>query len=101
MLAITPVELNYMDTLAKIFIIPGRKKPVHSGKHCNNAPVRQTAIAAKMNSAFTISYTKNLFWYQQINPGLTRKLRGGQTIVNFDAADICCFNVTTRKALNS
>ena len=33
MFAYTPVEFNYLETLAKTFIIPARKKPVHSKKH--------------------------------------------------------------------
>ena len=33
MLAYTPVEFKYLETLATTFIIPARKKPVHSRKH--------------------------------------------------------------------
>ena len=33
MLADTPVEFIYLETLAKSFIIPARQKPVHSRKH--------------------------------------------------------------------
>ena len=33
MLAHTPLEFNYLETLAKTFIIPARQKPVHSRKH--------------------------------------------------------------------
>ena len=33
MLTYTPVEFNYLETLAKTFIIPARKKPVRSRKH--------------------------------------------------------------------
>ena len=33
LLAHTPVEFNYLETLAKTFIIPARQKPVHSRKH--------------------------------------------------------------------
>ena len=53
------------------------------------------------NSAFTGSYTKNPFWYQQFDLRQIRILRGGQPIVDFDAADNCRFYVTTMKAMKS
>ena len=52
------------------------------------------------NSAFTGSYTENPFWYQQIELRQIRILRGGQAIVDFDAADNCRVYVTTMKAMN-
>ena len=52
------------------------------------------------NSAFTGSYTENPFWYQQFELRQIRILRGGQPIVDFDAADNCCLYVTTMKAMN-
>ena len=51
------------------------------------------------NSAFTGSYTENPFWYQQFNLRQIRILRGGQPIVDFDAADNCRLYVTTMKAM--
>ena len=52
------------------------------------------------NSAFTGSYTKNSFWYQQFERRQIRILRGGRPIVDFDAADNCRLYVTTTKAIN-
>ena len=52
------------------------------------------------NSAFTGSYAENPFWYQQFELRENRVLRGGQPIVDFDAADNCCLYVTTMKAIN-
>ena len=52
------------------------------------------------NSAFTGSYTENPFWYQQFDFRQIRILRGGQPIVDFDAADNCRLYVTTKKAMN-
>ena len=52
------------------------------------------------NFAFTGSYTENPFWYQQIDLRQIRILRGGQPIVDFDAADKCCLHLTTLKAMN-
>ena len=46
------------------------------------------------NSAFTGSYIETSFWYQQFDLRLIRILRGGQPIVDFDAADNCRLYVT-------
>ena len=52
------------------------------------------------NSALNGSYTENPFWSQQFDLGQTKLLRGGQQIVDFDAADKCWLYVTTMKATN-
>ena len=67
MLAYTPVEFNYLETLAKTFIIPARQNHFLQENIFNNAPVRRIAIAMNTNSAFTGSYTENPFWYQQFD----------------------------------
>ena len=96
MLAYAPVDYNYLETLAKTFIIPARRNQLFF----NIAPFRRIAIAMKKNSAFTGSYTENPFWYQQFELKQIRILRGGQPIVDFDAADNCRLYVTTMKAMN-
>ena len=100
MLAYTPVEFNYWETLAKTFIIPARQNQFIQENFFNNAPVRRIAIAMNTNSAFTRSYTENPFWYQQFELRQIRILRGGQSTVDFDAAENCRLYVTTMKALN-
>ena len=100
MLAYTPVEFNYLETLARTFIIPARQNQFLQENICNNAPVRRIAIAMNTNSAFTGSHTENPFWYQQFDLRQIRILRGGQPIVDYDAADICRLYVTTMKAMN-
>ena len=100
MLAYTPVELNYLETLEKTSIIPARQNQFIQENIFNKAPVRRIAIAMNTNSAFTGSYTKNLFCYQQFDLRQNRILRGGQPTVDFDAADNCCPYVTTMKAMN-
>ena len=99
-LAYTPVEFNYLETLAKIFIILARQNQVIQENIFNNAPVRLIAIAMNRNSAFTGSLTENPFWYQQFDLRQIRILRGGQPIVDFDAAHNCRHYVTTMKAMN-
>ena len=100
MLAYNPVEFNYLETLAETFIIPARQNQLIQEKIFNNAPVRRIAIVMNTNSAFTGSYTENPFRYQRFELIQIRKLRGGQPIVDFDAADNCRLYVTTMKAMN-
>ena len=100
MLAYTPVDFNYLETLVKTFIIPARQKQFIQENIFNNAPVRRIAIAMNTNSAFTGCYTENQFWYQQVELRQIRIIRGGQPIVDFDAADNFRLYVTTMKAMN-
>ena len=94
------VEFNYLETLAKTFIIPANQNQFIQENIFNNAPVRRIAIAMNTNSAFTGSLTESPFWYQQFDLRQIRILRVGQPIVDFDAADICRLYVTTMKAMN-
>ena len=100
MLAYTPVEFNSLETLAKTFIITARQNLFIQRNYFKNAPVRRIAIAMDTNSAFIGSFTENPFWYQHIDLRQIRILRGGQPIVDFDAADNCRLCVTTMKAMN-
>ena len=100
MLAYASVEYNYLETLAKTFIIPARQNQFIQENIFNNAPIRRVAIAMNTNSAFTGSFTENPFWYQQFDLRQNRILRGGQPIVDFDTADNCRLYVTTMKAMN-
>ena len=61
-LAYTPVEFNYLDTLAKTFIIPAKQNQFIQENIFNNAPVRRIAIAMNTNSAFTGFHFENPFW---------------------------------------
>ena len=99
-LAYAPVEYIYLETLAKTFIIPARQNQFIRENNFNNAPICRIAFAMNKNSAFTGSYTKNLFWYQQLDLRQIRILIGGQPIVDFDTADNCRLCVTTMKAMN-
>ena len=89
MLAYAPVENNYLETLAKTFIIPARQNQFFQENIFNNAPIRRVAIAMNTNSAFTGFFTENPFWYQQFDLRQIRILGGGQPIVDFDLADNC------------
>ena len=100
MIAYVPVENNYLETLAKTFIIPARQNQFIPENIFNNAPIRRIAIAINTNYAFTGSYTKNPFQYQQFDLTQTRIFKSGQPIVDFDGADNCDLYVRTMKAMN-
>ena len=100
MLAYAPVEYNYLETLAKTFIIPARQNQFIQENIFNNAPIRRIAIAMTSNSAFTGSFAENPFWYQQFDLRDIRFFRGGQPIVHHDTTDNCRLHVTTMKAMN-
>ena len=100
MLAYAPEEYNYLETLAKTFIIPVTQNQFIQENNFNNAPIRRVAIAMNTNSAFTGSFTENPFWYQQFDLRQIRILRGGQPIVDFDTAENCRLYVTTMKAMS-
>ena len=63
LLAYSPVEYNYLETLAKTFILPARQNQFIQENIFNNAPIRRIAIAMNTNSAFTGSFTENPYWY--------------------------------------
>ena len=100
MLAYAPVENNYLETLAKTFVIPARQNQFIPENIFNYAPIRRVAIAMNTISAFTDSFTKNPFWYRPSDLRQIRILRGGQLIVDFDTADNCRLYVTTIEAMN-
>ena len=52
MLAYAPVEYNYLETLAKTFIITARQNKFIQENIFINAPIRRIAIALNTNSAF-------------------------------------------------
>ena len=80
MLAYAPVEYNYLETLAKAFIIPARQNQFNQKNIFNNAPIRRIAIAMNTNSAFTGSFAENPFCYQQFDLRQIRILRGGNQL---------------------
>ena len=100
MLAYAPVEYNYLETMAKTFIIPARQNQFNEENIFNNAPIRRVVFAMNTNSAFTGSFTENPFWYQQFDRRQIRIPRRGQPIVDSDTADSCRPYVTTMKAMN-
>ena len=81
MLACALVEYNYLETLAKTFIIPVRQNQFIQENTFNNAPIRRIAIEMNTNSAFTGSFTENTCWYQQLDLRQIRILRGDNQLL--------------------
>ena len=96
----TPVEYNYLETFANLFIIPARQNQFLQGNTFNKAPNCRVALAMNTNSAFIGSYTENPFWYQHFDFRQIKSFWRVQPNLDFDAADNCCLYVTTMKAMN-
>ena len=62
MLAYTPVEFNYLETLAKTFITLARQNQFIQESIFRNAPARRIATTMNTMSAFTRFFTENQFW---------------------------------------
>ena len=60
-LASTPVEFNYLETVAKYFINPAKQHQLFQENIFNNAPNRTIANAMITNSGFTGSYIETQF----------------------------------------
>ena len=67
MLASASVEKNYLEILARKFIISATQKQFIQENTFNKATVRPVAFAMKINSALLGSYNQNPFWYQHFN----------------------------------
>ena len=100
MLADTPVEFNYLKTLAKLFNILARQNQFIQANIFNNAPIRRVTLAMNTNSAFTGFSLKTHSGTNNLISDKIRILKGGQPIVHFDTADNYCLYVTTMKAMN-
>ena len=99
-LAYTPVEYNYMETLAKTYILPARQNQFIKENIFSNALIRPIPIATKSNSAFTGSSAENPFCYHKFNLRDIGISRGGQPFVHHATTDNCRLCVTTMTAMN-
>ena len=94
-LAYTSVGWNFLETPAKSFNFTLPQK-----KNSNNALIRRSAIAMKMNSAFTEPFVENLLWYQQFQLRQTTMFKTGQPTAGFDLVDVSRLYVATLKEMN-
>ena len=94
-----PAHYNYMETIARTFIIPSRQNQFIQEDVFNNAPIRRIAVAMNTNSAVAGSFYENPFNYQQFHLRELRIIRGGRAIISLDTTSPCRPYVTTMKAM--
>ena len=94
-----PAHYNYMETIARTFIIPSRQNQFIQENVFNYALIRRTAVAINTNSAVAGSFHKNPFNYQQFRLRELRIIRGGGAIISLDTTSPCRPYVTTIKAM--
>ena len=95
-----PACYNFMETIARTFIIPSGQNQFIQENVFNNAAIRRIAIAMNTNSAFTGHFQENPFHYQKFGLREQRVVRGGRAIVSVDTTNDCRAYVTTMKAMN-
>ena len=95
-----PAQYNFIETIARTFIIPNNQNTFLQENVFNNAPIRRLAIAMNSNSAFTGSSNKNPFSYKDHGLREIRILRNGQPVIQMNTMDKCRPYVTTLKAMN-
>ena len=93
-----PAQYNYMETIARTFIIPSRQNHFIQEIMFNSAPIRGVAVAMNTNSAVAGSFHKNPLSYQQLHLRELRIIRAGRAIVSLDTTSPCRPYVTTIKA---
>ena len=92
MCSYTKVEFNYTLILAKTFIIP-------VGPNNLIQKMFLTLLQfASFNSVLTRPFTESSFQCHEFDLAQISEIRGGQPIVDFNAADNCRLNVKTRKS---
>ena len=94
-----PAQNIYMETIARIFIIPSRQNQFTQENKFNNVPIRRVAVAMNANSAVAGSFHENLFSYQQFHLRELRNIRGGRAVDSLDTTSPCRPYVTTMKAM--
>ena len=92
---------NFMETIARRFIIPSGQNQFIREKVFNKAPIRKIAIAMNTNSAFRGQSQENPFYYRKIGLRELRIVRRGRAIVSGDTINPCRAYVTTMTAMNS
>ena len=94
-----PAQYNYMETLARTFIIPSRQNQFIQENVFNVAPIRRIVVAMNTNSAVAGSFHENLFKYQQFHLRELRIIRGERAFISLDTTSPYRLYVTTMKAM--
>ena len=75
-----PACYNFMETIARTFIIPSGQNQFIQENVFNNAPIRRLLIAMNTNSAFTGHFQENPFHYRKFGLLELRIVRGGELL---------------------
>ena len=94
-----PAQYNYMETIARTFIIPSRQNQCIQENVSNNAPIRRVAVAMNTTSAVAGSFYENPFNYHQFHLRELIIIRSGRAIISLDTTSPCRPYVTTMKAM--
>ena len=95
-----PACYNFMETIARTFIISSGQNQFFQENVFNNAPITRVAIAMNTNSPFMGHFQENPFHYQKFGLRELRIVRGGRAIVSLDTTNDCRAYVTTMKAMS-
>ena len=98
LLAYTPMECNFLDTLTKTFIMTARQSQFLR-KKTNNAPARRNAIAMNTNSAFIGSYTGIPSWCLLFNLRPLRIFIWVQPILDLFSLQEGCWKLSTLRVI--
>ena len=90
---------NYMEIIARTFIIPSCQNQFIQENVFNNARNRKIAVAMNTNSAVAGSFHENPFNYQQFHLRELRIIRQGRAIISLDTTSHCRPYVTTMKTM--
>ena len=82
-----PACYNFMETMARTFVIPSGHNQFIQENVLNNAPIRRVAIVMNTNSAFTGNFHENSFHYQKSGLRELRIVREGRAIVSVDTTN--------------
>ena len=94
-----PAQYNYIETIARNFILPSRQNQFIQKNIFNNAPIRKRVVARNTNSACAGSFQENPFSYQRFHLRELRTIRDGRVIVSLDTTSPCHPHVATMKAM--
>ena len=84
-----PACYNFIETIARSFLIPSGPNQFIQENAFNNAPIRRITTAMKTNSAFIGHFQENPFRYRKFGLRELRIVRGGRAAVSIYTTNNC------------
>ena len=100
MLAYTLVEYEDLEILANTFKNPSGRNQFIEKNIIKIARSRRIAFAMNANSSFKRSFRKKPLHYQYFDRRQIKTLRAARPVVDFDASDKFCLQVTPMGAMD-